>query len=171
MFDFFFFLIQHIHTCGAAQTSLILLRSPGSSRRLLNYPHHQESCGRFGCLERSSPARGNNGPVVVFIVAFLQRRVSAPSSLAEVNGSTWELISLGLLSRGPSGQRYRNWASFTSFNFRLLLSFHLALLHSHHHCPLVRYKHFESRLYDCLHLPQRGLKTSCCCCCCFLRSV
>lgn len=43
---------------------------PVSTRRLLNYPHHQESCDMLGCLERSSPSQGNNGPVVVFTVHF-----------------------------------------------------------------------------------------------------
>lgn len=68
-----------------------------------------------------------------------------------------------------SHQPYRNWASFTSFNFKLLLSFHLVFLRSHHRWPLVWYKHFKSRPYDCLHSPKRDLKTSCCCC--FLRTV
>lgn len=71
-------------------------------------------------------------------------------------------------SLGASRQRYRNRASSTWFNFKLLLSFHLVFPHSHHRWPLVWYKHFKSRPYDCLHSPKRGLKTSCCC---FLRSV
>lgn len=53
----------------------------------------------LGCLELSSPAQGNNGPVVVFI-RLLQQQVSALLALVGVNGSTWDLISLGLLSEG-----------------------------------------------------------------------
>lgn len=55
----------------------------------------------LSCLEHSSPARGNNGPVVVFIVEFYSSGFLL-SAHAEVNGSTWDLISQGLLSGGLS---------------------------------------------------------------------
>lgn len=38
-----------------------------SSRQLLNYPEEPDM---LGCLERSSPAQGNNGPVVVLLSTF-----------------------------------------------------------------------------------------------------
>lgn len=62
--------------------------SPVSSRRLLNDP------------PLSSPAQGHSGPVVVFIVDFYSSQFLLSWLLLGVNGSTWGLISLGLLSGG-----------------------------------------------------------------------
>lgn len=123
----------------------------------------------LSCLQ-SSPCSGQQWPSCCFYCRILQQRVSALGSCWSKRFHLGSDLTGGS-SPGASPQLYQNWASFTPFKLKLLLSFHPVLLHFHHHWPLVRYKHFRSNPYDCLDLPPGHLKTSCHRCCCSLRSV